>query len=440
MEDKGMYYTQDIEAVFDHVIGKEGLATSTYQSYHKHADSARDFIAKQKQENALPLLNLPDRTDDLKEILELASHIRSRFKHLVVLGTGGSSLGAQTLVALKLNTFDRSRSTQLHFVENVDPHTLSTLVESVNWQETAVLAVSKSGSTVETVAQTLVLLEQAKKYLSESELRDRFFIVTEPTDNPMRKLATSFSLKTQEHDPLVGGRFSVLSNVGLVPAAVAGVDVAAIRKGAKQVLDASLAMTAAAPSEPFKGAAINVGLMARNKNMAVVMPYIDRLATLGRWYRQLWAESIGKDGTGTTPIDALGTVDQHSQLQLYIGGPRDKMFTIIKTPAAGKGPVLHNLVPGYATLDYLEGKTMGDVLASHQRATPETLARNGCPVRSLILPEVTEASVGALLMHFMLETIFAAHLMQVNAFDQPGVEESKVLARKYLTESNGALV
>jgi glucose-6-phosphate isomerase len=164
----------------------------------------------------------------------------------------------------------------------------------------------------------------------------------------------------------------------------------------------------------------------------VMMAYADRLERFTRWYVQLWAESLGKEGKGTTPIAALGPVDQHSQLQLFIAGPRDKLFTVITVACAGHGP---RLDPGLAAAvgePGFAGKTIGDLVAAQGRATAETLAKNGCPVRTIKLARLDEASLGELLMHFMLETIIAAQLLGIDAFDQPAVEEGKVLAKRYL--------
>ena len=172
--------------------------------------------------------------------------------------------------------------------------------------------------------------------------------------------------------------------------------------------------------------------LAQTKPIAVLMAYADRLERFTRWYVQLWAESLGKDGKGTTPIGALGPVDQHSQLQLYIAGPRDKLFTIVTFGTAGRGPRIAADLAALAGEPDFAGKTMGDLVAAQGRATIETLAKNGCPVRSIHLQTLDEASLGELLMHFMLETIIAAQLLGVDAFDQPAVEEGKVLAKKYL--------
>ncbi len=164
-----------------------------------------------------------------------------------------------------------------------------------------------------------------------------------------------------------------------------------------------------------------------------MMAYADRLEKFVKWYVQLWAESLGKDGKGTTPIGALGPVDQHSQLQLYIAGPRDKLFTVITTGMAGKGPRIDGDLAKLAGEEGFAGKTIGDLVAAQGRATIETLARNGCPTRSIHIETLDEFTLGELLMHFMLETIIAAHLLGVDPYDQPAVEEGKILAKRYLT-------
>ena len=182
------------------------------------------------------------------------------------------------------------------------------------------------------------------------------------------------------------------------------------------------------------GAAINIGLsLDAGVTQTVMMPYLDGLVNFGKWYRQLWAESLGKDGRGTTPIDALGTVDQHSQLQLYLEGPRDKFFTIIGAETSGRGQAFPaDLVDG-TDIDYLSGKRLGDLLLAEEAATAGVLAENGCPVRTLSIPGLEERAVGALMMHFILETILAADLLDVSPFGQPAVERGKILAKTFLS-------
>ncbi len=166
----------------------------------------------------------------------------------------------------------------------------------------------------------------------------------------------------------------------------------------------------------------------------VMLPYADRLARFGAWYVQLWGESLGKDGEGTTPVAALGPVDQHSQLQLYLDGAPQHLVTVIRAACAGAGPRVAPDLAELAGAGYLAGRTAGDLVAAQQRAIPEALIDAGRPMRSIDLERLDEAALGALMMHFMLETILAAHLLGVDPFDQPAVESGKVLTRRYLAE------
>jgi len=196
---------------------------------------------------------------------------------------------------------------------------------------------------------------------------------------------------------------------------------------------AVLKRAASAGSPPALGAAAHAALVRAGKiRESVLWCYSDRLKTFAPWWRQLWAESLGKNGKGTTPVAALGPVDQHSQLQLFIAGPRDKLITVITTAAKGRGPRIAADLARLCGEDDLADRTMGDLAAAEGRATAETLARNGCPVRAIEVATLDESSLGELLMHFMLETIIAARLLGVDPFDQPAVEEGKVLAKKYL--------
>tara|TARA_B100000676_G_scaffold278365_1_gene300763 strand:- start:1830 stop:2426 length:597 start_codon:yes stop_codon:yes gene_type:complete len=188
---------------------------------------------------------------------------------------------------------------------------------------------------------------------------------------------------------------------------------------------------------PAEGAAVSVGLERTKATKAtVLMPYCDRLSDFSLWYRQLWAESLGKRGEGTTPIRAIGTVDQHSQAQLYLDGPNDKMFTLILTDTGRRGPILPDLAAEIDGLAYLKNQTMGDLFAAASKAMAETLANNGRPTRIIRVPKVDETAMGALVMHFMLETVFAARLIGVDPYDQPAVEEGKTLTREYLARES----
>jgi glucose-6-phosphate isomerase len=220
--------------------------------------------------------------------------------------------------------------------------------------------------------------------------------------------------------------------VGLLPAAVLGLDAEAIRAGAAEALKPLLAKRSESTVPFVQGAAVSVAAATHGKPITVLLAYADRLERFTKWWVQLWAESLGKAGKGTTPVAALGPVDQHSQLQLWLAGPRDKLFTVISTGTAGRGPQIGKPLAEKAGEPGFAGKTVGDLVAAQARATADTLAKNGCPVRTIRIERLTESTLGALMMHFMLETIVAAHLLGVDPFDQPAVEEGKVLAKRYL--------
>jgi len=318
-------------------------------------------------------------------------------------------------------------------MDNLDPDSYGALLARLPLKTSRFVAVSKSGGTGETLMQTIAALDAVK--VAQLDPHDHFLGITEPAKpgrkNGLRDLLSAHQIRTMDHDPGVGGRFSVLTNVGLLPAAVCGLDIGAIRQGAADALAPVLAHMPPAEVPAAVGAALAAGL-ASSKTISVMMAYADRLQMFTKWYVQLWAESLGKDGKGTTPIGALGPVDQHSQLQLYIAGPRDKLFTIVTASPAGRGPRMTADLAKIAGEPDFSGKAIGDLVAAQGRATAETLAKNGCPVRTFHLAQLDETSLGALMMHFMLETIIAAHLIGVEAFDQPAVEEGKVLAKTYL--------
>jgi glucose-6-phosphate isomerase len=362
----------------------------------------------------------------------------------VLLGTGGSSLGGQTLAQLAghgVSGVGALRAgPRLHFMDNLDPESFGALLERLPLTTSRFVAISKSGGTGETLMQTIAAITALEAASLGPRIPDIFLGLTEPAKagkrNGLRDLLGKYHVPMLDHDTGVGGRFSVLTNVGLLPAAMLGLDIEAIREGAGLALKPVLAKQPAAQIPAALGAALSVALAeTKGKGINVLMAYADRLERFTRWYVQLWAESLGKDGKGTTPIAALGPVDQHSQLQLFIAGPRDKLFTVITTDRAGQGPRIDSELAKLAGEPGLGGKTIGDLVAAQGRATAETLARNGCPVSTLHVPRIDEENLGELLMHFMLETIIAAQLIGVDAFDQPAVEEGKVLAKSYLAGS-----
>ena len=429
-----MFYSHVIDDALESKVGKQGLPRAALDRELAHASKALDKFRQWKADGTLPLLSLPGARDDLALLKPYAQRFAG-FEHVIVLGTGGSSLGGQTLVALKDQGFGpQSGRPKLWFMDNVDPSTFTELAARLPLARSGLIVISKSGTTAETLTQFLTLLPEFEAKVGKGKLAEHVIAITEPSDNALSRLAARIGCPILDHDPRVGGRFSVLSLVGLLPAMIAGLDVGAVREGAASVLDPVLQASDAADLPPAVGAALSVGL-ARERGIGttVLMPYCDRLGYFGFWYRQLWAESLGKGGNGTTPVRAMGTVDQHSQLQLYLGGPADKMFTVLILDTAGKGtPIAPASLGGDKTLAYLENQSLGDLLLAEAEATAVTLVKNGRPTRIVRIAKLDERVMGALMMHYMLETMFAAHLLGVDAFDQPAVEEGKILTRQYL--------
>ncbi len=430
-----MDYRQDISGCLAETVGARGLDQSALDAMLERAVPALDALRRKHKDGSLPLLRLPKRRDDIAALRRVLKDFRTaprqKFRDVIILGTGGSSLGGQTVCALG----DPTARPLLHFMDNIDPASFESLFATLDPARSGVVAISKSGGTAETMTQLVICLDWLRRSLPAEATAKHCIAVTEPRDNVLRRMASRFGMPVLDHDPDIGGRYSVLSNVGLLPSLLAGIDIAALRQGAGAVFDETLAAASPRDSAPALGAAVSIGLAEQRAiGTTVIMPYLDRLAHFGLWFRQLWAESLGKNGKGTTPIRAMGTVDQHSQLQLYLAGPADKMFTLVMGAVAGTGdPIAADLASDPA-LGYLAGKRMGDLLDAEQRATAQSLIRNGRPTRLFHLPRLDAQSLGALLMHYMLETIIAADLLGVDAFDQPAVEEGKVLARQYLGE------
>jgi len=435
-----MNIVQSIESAREERIGSHGIGADVLKAALARAEGALDRIRAWHADRTLPLLRLPETHADLETIRDTARQLADRATDIVILGTGGSSLGGQTLAQLAgfaVPGVGALRAPpQLHFIDNLDPDSFETLLARLPHATTRFVAISKSGGTAETLMQTIAALSALREAGLQTRIPDIFLGISEPSRsgkaNGLRDLLGKFRVPMLDHDTGVGGRYSALTNVGLLPAALLGLDIAAVREGAAIALAPVLAKKPAMQVPAAVGAALSVALSERGKAISVLMAYCDRLQRFTHWYVQLWAESLGKNGRGTTPLAALGPVDQHSQLQLFIGGPRDKLFTVITVAGAGAGPSMDGDLAKLAGEPGFAGKSIGDLVAAEGRATAETLAKNGCPVRTIHISKPDEEALGELIMHFMLETIVAAHLLGVDPFDQPAVEEGKVLAKKYL--------
>ena len=438
-----MPYLQDVSRCMAAAIGDIGVSDAELGTALGEAEIALAQIRKWHADKSLPLLHLPARRDDLSACAEAAELLTRGASDVVVFGTGGSSLGGQALAQLaghrvpgpKPRTGALSQ-VDIHFFDNLDGATLDLALRRFDPKTTRFVSISKSGGTPETLVQTIAVIEALNQAGLDWNLRQHLVILTSPgapADNAMRRLADMHDLMVLDHDPDVGGRFSALSNVGMLPAMMAGLDPGALRTGAGEVLQPILNGAAAGDVAPALGAALVHALTEKHGLAAsVMMPYCDRLRLFSSWYQQLWAESLGKEGRGTQPVAAAGPVDQHSQMQLFLGGPPDKLLNIVMLQTAGAGPVIPESYRSDPLMGYLAGRTIGDLTDCQQRATAETYARNGRPVRTITIDTLDETTMGALMMHFMLETIITGLMMKIDPFDQPAVEESKVLTREYL--------
>ena len=418
-----MLYTQDISRC----IGETGLSAEDIAAGKTRAAEAIARLSAGLSDGALPALAIAETDADLPALEKIADRYRQDFTDIVVLGTGGSSLGGKCLYALA--PADRPA---LHFVDNVDPASFSELLAELAPAATGVIAISKSGGTAETLAQLNLFLKWFQTRLDAAAIARHVTAIVEPGSSALRQIAEAGGFAILDHDPGIGGRYSAFSLVGVLPGLIAGLDIVALREGAARTLRDTLER--GPESAPAEGAALAAAADRGAAAINVLMLYSDRLFWFGHWYRQLWSESIGKNGLGTTPVSFMGTVDQHSQLQLYLDGPKDKFFTVLMRDCAGTGETISAAAAGGIDLGTLEGRTLGDLLEASQRGTADALAASGHPVRILRIGDVTETTLGAMMMHFMLETIITAHLMEVDPFDQPAVEAGKIRTRQYLQE------
>ena len=420
-----MYYRQLIEGCFSERIGTGGFTAAGFETARAAAETELQKIYHASDKKISTLLSLPEKRNDLAGIWDASERLSDGCIDLLMIGTGGSSLGARTLCALAANA-----KPKLHFLENVDPAKLDPLLERLDPTQTKVLFISKSGGTVETMAVSMIVMNWLIESCGESALERQTMAITEQTDNPLTRLCYRYAIPIMAHDPEIDGRYSVFSVVGVLPAMIAGLDVVEIRNGAASVLT-SMA--------PVDGAALAAAFTEeRQHTSSVLMPYRDQLADLALWYRQLWAESLGKEGKGTTPIQASGTVDQHSQLQLYLDGRNDKLISLITCPTAGSGLTIPDSLAKEAGMSDLGGRPIGDLLDAFSSATADALIEASRPVRIFQIERLDEATIGALLMHFILETLITARLWRVNPFGQPAVEAGKKLAKIRLAEKSGS--
>lgn len=435
-----MALVQSIDLTLASKIGSGGLSQTALDDARALVEKAIVRLREDDASGRLPILSMPAVTDDFAAVEVAAAKLRKDATDVVFLGTGGSSLGGQALAQLRdygipgMARFQEKP--RVHFLDNLDPVTFGRVLQTLPPATTRFTAISKSGGTGETLMQCIAIMSLLEKSGFKARIGEMFVGLSEPRreggKNALRDLLEPEGVSFLDHDTGVGGRYSVLTNVGLLPAAVLGLDIAAVRKGAANAVAPLRAGKSIDEFPAALGAVVSVAAARQHKSSSVLMGYSDRFERFTRWWVQLWAESLGKGGNGTTPVGAIGPVDQHSQLQLYLGGPADKFFTVMTTGVAGKGPVMDAALSARAGEPEFAGKHIGDLVAAQGRATADTLARNGRPVRCIHVETIDERAMGELFMHFILETILAGYSFGVDPFDQPAVEEGKILAKQYL--------
>jgi glucose-6-phosphate isomerase len=426
----------------DKLDGEHGLPRARLDDLARRFPEIRSEVEARRREGEYGFLSLGDQAETIAGIQRFAEGVGQAYDHVLVLGIGGSALGTKALVnALRppawneLDDEGREYFPRITVLENVDPVTMAAALRRIDPRRVFVNVISKSGGTAETLAQYLVVRAWLDDALGPDAASRHLAFTTDPARGPLREIALRDGIAALDVPTGVGGRYSVLTPVGLLPAALVGIDIGALVTGARRAIERgsqeSLLQNPAALFAALHWAA-DAWLGAR---IHVLMPYTDRLREFAAWYAQLWAESLGKRvdrrgaviHAGPTPVAATGATDQHSQVQLYMEGPYDKVVSFVRIehlaeevtiPARGGLP---------EELEYLGGHTLGELLLAEQEATSAALARMGRMNLTLTLPSLDPAMVGELLMFYQLATGFAGAWYGVNPFDQPGVELGKRL-------------
>ena len=369
----------------------------------------------------LPALNILKDKDLLEYTIEQTKKFKKNKNFFVVFGTGGSNLGARALINILID-----QPKNILFFDNIDPLFFQNQIINLDINTTGFIIISKSGTTPETLSQFGSIINIAKERNILEILFNNSLVVTEFKESPLFNIAKKNNCNLLEHKKDIGGRYSIFSNVGMIPAILAGLDVKKIHLGALKVIEKKDFI------DSFKFAQIFKFCSSNDYLSNVMMTYSDGLNYFGKWYLQLWAESIGKKNKGVTALHAIGTTDQHSQLQLYLDGPKDKFFTFIKSNYQRKGLKIDDQIMREESVNYLINKTMGDLMNAEQNATIDTFKLNNFKFREILLSEINEENMGALMAKSIIETIAACIYFDVDPFDQPAVEQGKILTKKYL--------
>jgi glucose-6-phosphate isomerase len=433
----------------DGLDGGHGLPRTRLAELSGRFGAVRDEVDRRRAAGEYGFYDLVRQSETVREITRFAEGLGQAHDHVLVLGIGGSALGTKALLnALRRpawNEWDdegREFFPRVTVLDNIDPTTVAAALRRIDPRRVLVNVISKSGGTAETMAQYLVVRAWLEEALGAAAYRHLVF-TTDPTRGALREIARTEGIATLGVPPNVGGRFSVLSPVGLLPAALAGIDIEALLVGAERACTRAEAGDLLRNPPALYAALHWAADTAIGARVDVLMPYTDRLRDFAEWYRQLWAESLGKrvdrEGrtvyTGPTPVAAVGATDQHSQVQLFMEGPFDKVITFVTVDDLGEDvripglPAADGGAPASLPPDlaYLPGRTLGELLRAEYEATAAALAQMGRMSCTLRLPDLSPATMGEAIMFFQLATGYAGAWYGIDPFDQPGVELGKRL-------------
>lgn len=429
----------DFNNMMAEFIGPKGITESDLEALELKIEAAEKAMIEKRAQGKMYWRDLPyNQNEIVADIKAYVESVKGQFENFVVLGIGGSALGPiavqQAINHPYYNELPEKRNgyPRLYVADNVDPERLVTLFDVIDIKKTLFNVVSKSGSTSETMSQFMIIKEMLEKELGKEAARKHIVCTTDPKVGNLRPIAEEEGYKSFVIQPGVGGRFSELSPVGLLPAAMCGIDIEELLAGAAYMDE--LCKNENTFQNPGAMYAILQYLsMKKGKNISIVMSYVDSLKYIADWYAQLWAESLGKkydnEGNvvrvGQTPIKALGATDQHSQVQLYAEGPQDKVILFLGVDCYKTDIMIPNIYKDIPSLGFLGGATHSKLIKTEQMATEYALLKAEQSNMTLTVPEVNEFTVGQILYLFEVATAFAGELLNINAFDQPGVEEGK---------------
>lgn len=378
-----------------------------------------------------------DDKKSVKKILKFAKSNKNKFSDIIILGIGGSALGA-TCLEQSLTHLFKKKSPCLHVLDNIDPTLLKELEDTIDYKKTLFIVITKSGTTPETLTQYFYFRNKTNK--KKLDPKKHFIFITDPKEGFLRQLAKEEKIPSFEIPENVGGRFSVLTSVGLLPAALIGINIEELLAGARTMRDKFLS-TNSNKNLPYQLASIQYSQYENGKTINVLIPYAQKLIRLADWYRQLLAESIGKRfdnngkivNVGITPVNALGVTDQHSQLQLYNEGPNNKLIIFLEIERLAPELLIPNIYPQKSELKFLNKKiSFNKLLKIEKDATASSLTHNKRPNITIKIDRINEESLGELFMLFECSTAFLGEFFNINAYDQPGVELSKKLTKQAL--------